>query len=155
TLAITSAHVLDNGRTLFLEVPEIQPVNQLHLHLRVDSGPAQDLFLTVHKLRPPFSDFPGYRPVAKQVGPHPILADLALATKTVPNRWRKPLPDARAITLEASTNLTFATREFRVRAGEPLRLTFSNPDAVPHNWVLLKPGSLERVGQLTNKLIAD
>lgn len=150
-----SIHAETHGRTLFLEIPEIQPVNQLHLHLRVDAGPAQDLFATVHKLGPPFGDFPGYRSARKQVHPHPILADLARATKAVPNPWRKPLPGARALTLEAGKNLTFATREFRVRAGEPLRLTFSNPDAVPHNWVLLKPDTLERVGDLTNKIIMD
>ena len=27
-----------------------------------------------------------------------------------------------------------------------MKLTFQNPDVVPHNWVLIKPGSLERVG---------
>ena len=30
-----------------------------------------------------------------------------------------------------------------------------NPDVVPHNWVLLKPGSLARVGDLVNKIVAD
>ena len=37
-LAIRSAHVLADGRTLFLEIPDLQPVNQLHLHLRADAG---------------------------------------------------------------------------------------------------------------------
>ncbi len=30
-----------------------------------------------------------------------------------------------------------------------------NPDVVPHNWVLLKPGTLETVGGLANKLVGD
>ncbi len=42
-----------------------------------------------------------------------------------------------------------------VTAGEPIRLTFNNPDAVPHNWALLKPGTLQAVGQQCNALIAD
>ena len=42
-----------------------------------------------------------------------------------------------------------------VEAGEPIRLTFNNPDAVPHNWALLKAGTLQRVGQKCNELIAD
>lgn len=42
-----------------------------------------------------------------------------------------------------------------VKAGEVIRLTFKNPDAVPHNWALLKPDTLQRVGQQCNALIAD
>ena len=38
--------------------------------------------------------------------------------------------------------------------GEAICLTFRNPDAVPHNWVLAKPGSLTSVGDLTNKMVA-
>jgi azurin len=42
-----------------------------------------------------------------------------------------------------------------VKAGERVQLTFSNPDTVPHNWVLVRPNSLPQVGDLANKLIAD
>jgi hypothetical protein len=38
-MTITAAHVLKDGKSLFLEMPELQPVNQLHLRLRVDAGP--------------------------------------------------------------------------------------------------------------------
>ena len=31
----------------------------------------------------------------------------------------------------------------------------SNSDVVPHNWVLVKPDSLRRVGELSNRLVAD
>ena len=34
-------------------------------------------------------------------------------------------------------------------------LTLINPDVVPHNWALARPGTLERVGRLANQLIAD
>jgi azurin len=158
-MSITSAHVLDEGRTIFLEMPDLQPVNQLHLHLQVDAGPPQELFATVHKLGEPFTGFPGYRPFAKTVAAHPIHADLSMAAKTVPNPWRRPLLNAlrkpQEVTIEAGKNLTFATRSFAVRAGEPIKLTFTNPDVVPHNWVLIKPGTLEKVGDLANKIVAD
>ena len=42
-----------------------------------------------------------------------------------------------------------------MRAGEPIKLTFMNPDSVPHNWALIKPGTLARVGDLVNKIIAE
>lgn len=154
-LAITAAHVLPDGRSIFLEIPELQPVNQLHLHLHIDSGRAQDLFLTVHRLDTAFTDYPGYHPLTKQIAAHPILTDLAMGTMMVPNPWRRPLPNAKPITMEAGQNLSFEPRLFTVRAGETIKLTFSNPDVVPHNWVLVKPGSLERIGDLANKLVAD
>jgi putative heme-binding domain-containing protein len=155
-LAVRSAHVLDDGRTLFLELPEIQPVNQLHLHVQPDDSGPIDVFATVHRLAPAFTGFPGYRPEPKTIAAHPILADMAaLAIKPVPNPWRAELAGSRRIQIEAGKNLSYTVRSFRVRAGEPIRLTFSNPDVVPHNWALVRPGALSRVGDLANKLIAE
>jgi len=152
---ISSVHVLPGDREIFLEIPELQPVNQLHLHLQVDGGRPHDLFVTVHRLDKPFTGLPNYRPVRKRIAAHPLLVDLASAAKALPNPWQAPLAGAREIKIEAGKNLTYATRSFTVRAGEPLKFTFVNPDVVPHNWVLLKPGALERVGALVNKLVAD
>jgi len=155
-LTIAGAHVLDDGRSVFLEIPDLQPVNQLHLRLQVKEGPPMDLFATVHALDAPYTGFAGYRPLEKTIAAHPILADLAqLANPPRPNPSRKSIPNARAIRVEAGKNLTFATRSITVQAGEPLKLTFSNPDVVPHNWVLLQPGTLSTVGELVNKIVAD
>lgn len=154
-LKIASAHVLDDNRSLFLEIPDIQPVNQLHLRLRSARGEYHELFVTAHKLAKPFSEFPDFKPRKKSINRHPILTDLALATRRVPNPYAGRFKPARPITIETGTNLTFATRSFKVKVGEPLALTLSNPDVVPHNWALVKPGTLQRVGQLANKLISD
>ncbi len=152
---IAEAHVASDGRTLFLELPDIQPVNQLHLHLRVDDGAAHDLIITVHKLAAPYTAYPGYRPLPRVIAAHPILADLAVVAHSVPNPWKNTIAGARSISVEAGKNLTYTNKTLKVKAGEPLRMTFSNPDVVPHNWVLLKPGTLEKVGQLANQIIAE
>lgn len=154
-LEVRSAHVLADRKTIFLEIPELQMANQLHLSMQVDSGAPQNLFATANKLAAPFADFPGYQPVDKVILPHPIHSDLALATKSVPNPWRKRLAEARKIKIEAGKNLTFATRTVTAKAGETIMLAFVNPDVVPHNWVLIKPGSLARVGDLANRLVSD
>jgi azurin len=153
-LAITGAHVLGDGRSLFLEVPALQPVSQLHLLLRVSEEETRELFVTVHAMDEPFTGFAGYRPVAKTIAAHPLLSDLALRAGSAPNPWRYPIAGARHVTIETGKNLSFATRSFRVRAGEGLELVLENPDVVPHNWVLVRPGSLRRVGELANRLIA-
>lgn len=154
-LEIRSVYVLEDGRTLFLEMPELQPVNQLHLRLHTSGDSAHDLFTTVHKLDDPFTGFPRYEPTVKTIAAHPMLGDLALATISVPNPWQKPLEGARSITLDTGKNLTFAQRTLKVQPGEPIEFTLSNPDVVPHNWALLQPGTLRRVGEMANRLVAD
>jgi hypothetical protein len=155
-LVIRSAHVLGDGRTLFLAIPDLQPVNQLHLHLRPDGGRPLELFATVHRLASPFTGFPGYRPEPKTIAAHPILADMAaMAHKPLPNRWRGRIRNARPVTIEAGKNLSYTVRSFRARPGEPIQLTFLNPDVVPHNWALIRPGTLSRVGDLVNKIVAE
>jgi putative heme-binding domain-containing protein len=155
-LSIKSAHVLGDGRSMFLEIPDIQPVNQLHLHVTPDGGEPVDLYATIHKLAAPFTGFPGYRPVSKTIAAHPILADMeALNHRPKPNPWLSKIPGARSITIEAGKNLTFSVRTIKARAGEAIKLTFVNPDSVPHNWALIKPGSLAKVGDLVNKIIAE
>jgi putative heme-binding domain-containing protein len=152
---ITSVQLLADGQSLFLEMPDLQPVNQLHLNLGIAKARTCDLFITVHKLDNPFRELPNYRETTRPLAPHPILKDLAFAAKRVPNPWQKPIPEAREVQLEAGKNLTFATPTIRVKAGEAIRLTFTNPDVVPHNWVLVKPGMLKMVGEMANRLIAD
>ena len=154
-LAIKSATVLNDGKSVFFEIPDLQPVNQLHVRYKVDNGAARDLFATVHAMAAPFTGIPGYTPVEKVIAAHPILTDMATATSTVRNPWRKVLPNARKVTIEAGKNLSYTVRSFKVKAGEPIEVTFSNPDVVPHNWALIKPGTLAAVGDLTNRMIAD
>ncbi|MFO0866695.1 MAG: plastocyanin/azurin family copper-binding protein [Gemmataceae bacterium] len=154
-VAITSVHLLADGKTLFFEMPDLQPVNQLHLQIGIAKDQTRDLFMTVHKLGEPFRDIANLRERVLPVAPHPILKDLASAKKREPNPWQKAIPGAREVVVEAGKNLTFATPSFRVKAGEAVRLTFKNPDVVPHNWVLVKPGTLKSVGEVANRLIAD
>jgi putative heme-binding domain-containing protein len=155
-LPITGSKIVGDGRSLFLEMPDLQPVNQLHLRLRVDAGKPCELFATVNALDKPFADFPDYQPVAKTVAAHPLLADMVTLSKPAPpNPWRDAIADAHPVMIEAGKNLTFATRTVAVPAGKPIKLTFTNPDVVPHNWVLLKPGSLLHVGEAVNRLVAD
>jgi putative heme-binding domain-containing protein len=154
-VTIAAVRTLADGRSVFLEIPELQPVNVLHLYLGVERGRSCELFVTVHKLDEPFRDLPGYHEVARTIAAHPILKDLAVAAKRLPNPWRTPIAKAREVRVEAGKNLTFTPSSLRVKAGEPIRLVFHNPDVVPHNWVLVKPGTLQQVGTLANHLIAD
>ncbi|MCA9177549.1 MAG: hypothetical protein KDB14_23850 [Planctomycetales bacterium] len=154
-LEISSCHVQPDGRSVFLEIPELQPCSQLHLRMHVGEGDACDLFLTVNRLAEPFAKFPGYQPVEKVVAAHPLESDLALADERKPNPWAKRIPGARVIRLETGKNLTFAQTTLNAAPGEALELVLVNPDVVPHNWALTAPGSLRTVGEMANHLVAD
>jgi putative heme-binding domain-containing protein len=165
SLAITKAVVVE-PRTLFLEIPDLRPVNQLHLRLHVNepnglitagpTGSGHDMFLTIHRLDQDFSQFEGYQEIEKTVAAHPLLVDMAMSAVTKPNPWAKPVAENEAtIAIETGKNLTFQQTELRVKAGQPTALEFINSDVVPHNWVLVQPDQLKTIGELSNKLIAN
>ena len=154
TLTVSGAHVLDDGRTLFLEIPDLQPVNQLHLLLNLGEEDVE-LFATVHRLGQPRTDLPDYQPLAKTLRPHPLDMDLKLLTSSEPNPFEKRIRGAGEMTISAPGNLSYDTRELTVSAGDAVQLTFNNTDVVPHNWALIRPGTLSQVGALCNQLVSD
>jgi len=110
----------------------------------------RELFLTAHNLAQAFTEFPGYQVIAKtswSASAAPVISARANPFTTGKS--------GRTLRVEAAAGLQFATKELTARAGERLTLTFDNPDVLPHNWVLLAPGSSEKAGDLANKLIAD
>jgi putative heme-binding domain-containing protein len=155
-LWVHSAHIVEDGRSLFLELPDLQPVSQLHLRLNVDdNGRGHDMFVTVHRLGVAYKDYPGYVYREKTILPHPILSDMSLIRNRVPNQWQKPIEGAREIRLKTATNLSYERKTLTAKAGEPLKFTLVNPDVVPHNWVLIKRGKLNSVGEISNRQVAD
>jgi len=166
TVAITSTYVLEDGKSMFLEMPDFQPVNQLHLHLDVAQNLTQepsdatrnfgtDIFVTVHKMDEPFTEFPNYVRQQKIVGVHPMLRDLANAKNRIPNPFTNPIAEATEIQVTTGQNLTYLNPRISAKAGQPIKLILNNADVVPHNWALLRPDCLEKVGELSNRLIAD
>ncbi|MEZ0385753.1 MAG: DUF6797 domain-containing protein, partial [Verrucomicrobium sp.] len=153
-LEVTSAQVLDGGKKLFLEIPVITPVSQIHLHVAIGSGRHQDLYGTIHQLGQPFTDFPSPRPLIAKVKAAPPQAQPVASAPATINPWTQG-EQGRIIKLEAALGLQFAQKQLTARAGERLTLEFHNPDAVPHNFLLVKPGTLPRMGDLANKMITD
>ena len=151
TLPIKAAHVLPDGKSLFLEIPLLTPANQVHLHVSTTEQTYSDVVITAHRLAPPFTAFPGYHAEPKQFI---VAEDTRVALSLKPNPWAKGTP-GRSLAIQAAQGLQYVQKELKAKAGEHLSLTFTNPDVVPHNWALLKPGKLASVGDMANKLIAD
>lgn len=51
--------------------------------------------------------------------------------------------------------LQFAEKELTAVAGTPIEITFINPDGLPHNLVVCKPGTLEAVAALALEMLTD
>ena len=152
---IASAHVLASGIQLFLEIPELVPAHTLHLHLTPAKGHERDLFISAFKLREDFTQFPGYQHHEKQALASPeAVASTMVPAPAKPNPWAKG-ETGHAIKLEAALGLQFLQRQLIVKAGERVSLTLKNPDVVPHNFVLIKPGQLQAIGDRANRLITD
>ncbi len=147
-LEVRSVQKLDGGKTLFLEIPQIVTASQIHLH--VSTG--HDIFLTAHALAEPFTDFPGYTKIAKTN--HAAQIGLTAPTPSKPNPWAKG-ERGREIVIEAALGLQYVQKQLTAKAGEKLTIIFKNPDVVPHNWMLAKPGTLQKIGNLANLMITD
>lgn len=59
---------------------------------------------------------------------------ITVAIKTIPER------------------LLFDVREFKVKAGAPVKLVFENPDVTPHNLLIVQPGAADEVGMAGNEM---
>lgn len=51
--------------------------------------------------------------------------------------------------------MLFTKTQFTARAGQPVKLVFTNPDATDHNLVIVRPGALEEVGTAANEMAKD
>jgi azurin len=51
--------------------------------------------------------------------------------------------------------MIYDRKEFTVVAGKPVHIVLENPDAMPHNLLIVRPGKVEAVGTLAEKLGAD
>jgi len=61
----------------------------------------------------------------------------------------------KTIRIQAAAELQFAQKEITVTAGKSLQLVFENPDVMLHNFLLIKPGTLDKVGALADAMAAD
>ena len=63
---------------------------------------------------------------------------------------------AQLVTLEPVPNvMQFKTKDIKVKAGQPVKLTFNNTDVLMHNVLVLKVGTKDKVGALADAMIAD
>ena len=165
-VAVRSLHLLPDGQSVFVEIPNLHPAMQLHLYLdlaaRSESVPAQfttDLYYSVFALGEPFIEFDGYQATATDPAPDfPAVeiyaADPRLVAQEELGEFKKE--EMVSIEMRAVSGLRFEPDWIQVPPGKRIALTIRNEDvSMPHNFVLVESGALERVGAAADLLAAD
>ena len=154
-LAVTSVQVLQDGRRIFVEIPWIMPVMQLHLHMKLKSrdGTAfeTDIYPTVHHLGEVY-EFPGMKKI-EEGKPKILNARIKAAAKESTSNG--VIEGARRVEIRPLTGLQFDVKKIVAKPGEALEIAFINNDIMPHNWVLVEPGSKAKVGEAAFMMITD
>ncbi len=150
-LTVEGVHADPSGRSMFVHLPQLLPCSQLHIRI----GDEAEVFLSVHALSEPYKEYPGYRAIPK-IPAHAHDAVSVTSGKGRPVRWETELcgPDPVVLKIQAGGALNYVQKELRAKAGKPVALTFENPDVMPHNWVLVGPGSEDRVGEAAARMVA-
>jgi azurin len=165
---IRSLHALKDGKSIFVEIPQLHPVMQFHLYLELKTRDGRafkpDIYYSIFHQGENFTDFPGYRASAKNKWndfPHPdespvdprLLAQEA-QSKIVGDE--KVLAAIEQVELDAIAGLQYAQKELRVKAGSKVALTFRNLDpSMPHNVAIVKPDRLTAIMDASMKLAAS
>ena len=156
-LEITSAHVVGDGKSLFVEIPEIVPAMTIHLrmHLTFANGDPfkTDLFATALHLGEAFTKFPQPKPIIEG---KPQKIELTI-------KMPPPVPDiepgsdepGRPIHIKALTGLKYDQTRISASPGERISLTLENTDVMPHNWVMVRYEGYTNVGEKADKMVND
>ena len=82
-----------------------------------------------------------------------IATDVNYSAKDAQFDSQKNLKVVRITTIKE--RMLYDVTRFEVKAGQPVKLEFINPDATPHNLVIVKPGSGDEVGLGATRMAAD
>ena len=120
------------------------------MHADLSQLLSKDFYFTLHKLGPPFTDFAGYQAIAKLT---PVQS-AAIMLDVEPSPFEQGA-EGRAIKIQTAAGLQFAQRELSAKVGERISLTLENSDLTPHNWVLGKPGTFNKISDDADRNLAN
>lgn len=162
---VKSVHVLPDGKSVFLEIPQLHPVMQFHAHLRYKTKRGNlvtpDVFASIYEQRPSFTEFPGYMAIAKRRAPDfPIAEKYEQDPRLVQQErfgtdfgW---VSSSLKISVSASAGLQFEPRVLRVAPGTRVSLAFRNGDpSMPHNVAVVKASDIDEFGEKSMQLASN
>jgi azurin len=155
---IRSVKLLEDGKSIFVEMPDLEPIMQLHIRMHIKDADGTD-FKTDFFCSPMFPD----KPYISNGLINPRKDKLSFVSLRVANQENKKKPDytgetiegEREIRIDAINGLKYSKALIEAKSNEALVLKLKNIDAMPHNLVIIKPGSTQKVGEASFKMISD
>ncbi|MEO0414070.1 MAG: DUF6797 domain-containing protein, partial [Verrucomicrobiota bacterium] len=157
---VSAVKVSEDGKTIYLSIPDIHPVECMHIHARLVSEKGKnftiDTFHTILHLDEPTKMMRPRRGEAQKE--LELDVKYVLDGKNLP--WtRNRFPEGtspKMLAIESLAGLKFDVTQFEVTAGEPLQILFKNVDPLmPHNLVFCKPNTGNEVGLASNQLMIE
>ena len=157
-VTVRSVKLLEGGKSIFVEMPDLEPIMQLHIrmHLQDADGTAfkTDLFCS-----PMFPDKPystaGLAEPRKNKLTFVSLRVASQESKNKPDYTGETIEGEREIRIDTISGLKYSRTLLEAKPNEALVLKLKNIDAMPHNLVIIKPGSTQKVGEASFKMISD
>ena len=162
---VESVHLLPDGKSVFLQIPQLHPVMQFHVHMKLKTAKGvsftPDAYLSIYELGKEYSEFPGYQLIAKRPWPEFPKAEVYEQDPRLVEQdqfgtnfgW---VSSATKISLNAAIGLQYEPRRLRVAPGSRVALTFHNTDpGMPHNVVVVKSDHLESIGEQAMALASN
>jgi|GEM_PF-437302 len=163
-VAVSTVKLSDDGRLLHIGIPDIMPVECLHVHARLKTDKGLpfllDTFHTLLHLDAANPELPPRRSPEKGAAKTELELDIkfVLGGRDLP--WTRNMfkegTNTRLIKIEALPGLKFDQTLLTAKPGEALRIEFKNKDPLmPHNIVFVEQGAALEVGNASNMLFVD
>ena len=158
-IRIRSASLLDGGRSVFLEIPELEPVMQAHarMHLKGEDGVSfkTDLFPSIFELGEFFEGQGLAERVEGKMKTIALRLNYSESENELNTNSGELVEGERTIVLECNGSLQFDKKLLEAKPGEALRLVLKNSDVMPHNVVFTTEGNLKKVGEAAFAMLND
>jgi len=158
-VAVRSVTLLEENDSIFIEMPDMGPVMQLHLrmHLVAADGHAfkTDLFVSPMFQGDYFAG-DGLEPPREGI-PTAIAHRVAKPEEESSGNTEsgKVTEGARELVADAIGGLQYAQNELTAKPVEAISLKLGNTDVMPHNLVIVSPGAMQKVGAASFKMLND
>ena len=157
-LAIQSVTLSKEGNSIFVEIPDLEPVMQLHIrmHLKDEDGTAfkTDLFCS-----PMYPDTPYLAPTMASIKPgkaNKISLRIEGEKQKKKRDWSGTIIEGeREIVIDTLSGLKYSIALIEATPNEALVVKLNNIDAMPHNLVVVEPGATQKVGDASFKMLSD
>ena len=152
---VRSLKLLNANKSVFVEIPEIQPVMQMHLRLKLTFQNGVEhktqLFPTITNLGASYFEENSERSnKSRQTTLKPRILEFAPPPSSVDEN-----ESGRPVLLKALPGLKFDKTSIMARVGERISLSLENTDMMPHNWVLADSGYYLELGEIADQLINE